>query len=317
VWSKAKLLGEDAIDALVLIAIIFSHHELIEAMQGASRRNGFSGRIERGKQLKGKAYTNFVQIIDSLGYATRREYEGVTFNLKGIFEIPGLAPLVSELLGLKLVEAGWNSANAVPTEATRLGFHRVFGVTADELRDWLSSAAQPASAGSPMLPKDEEFFQEETEGPAPKRFKFKPGHTDRDVDPLTRAASAKSKANRLHNDIQNKLYAHLRNKLGKDKVGTEVDTGSGTSIDVATQVNGQITFYEIKTGASVRASIRQALPQLLEYAYWPQDRRASELIIVSHLPITDTAERYLKFLRTEFDLPLCYKQFDLKAKKLL
>jgi hypothetical protein len=95
-----------------------------------------------------------------------------------------------------------------------------------------------------------------------------------------------------------------------------VDTGSGTSIDVATQVNGQITFYEIKTGASVRASIRQALPQLLEYAYWPQERRASELIIVSHLPVTDAADRYLKFLRAEFDLPLAYKQFDLKAKKL-
>jgi hypothetical protein len=252
VWSKVKLLGEEAIDALVLIAIIFSHHELIEAMQGASRRKGFSGRIDRGKQLQGKAYTNYVQIIDSLGYATRREYEGVTFNLKGIFEIPGLAPLVSELLGLKLVEADWDRANTVPQEATRLRFHRVFGVTATELRDWLSSAAQPASAGSPMLPKDEEFFQEETEGTGPKKFKFKPGHVDRDVDPLTRSASAKSKANRLHNDIQNKLYAHLRDKLGKDHVGTEVETGSGTSIDVATQVNGQITFYEIKTGESDR-----------------------------------------------------------------
>ncbi|MCB2074955.1 MAG: hypothetical protein H6917_04965 [Novosphingobium sp.] len=317
VWGKVKALGDNAIDALVLIAIIFSHRELIEAMQSASGRQGFSGRIERANQLDGKAYTNFVQIIDSLGYATKREYEGVTFNLKGIFEIPGLAPLVRELLEMKLVEARWDRSNSVAEEAVRLKFHRVFGVASNELKDWLNADAQPPSAGSPLLPKDEEFFQEETEGSGAKPFEFKSGHVERDVEPLTRSPSAKSRANRLHNDIQNKLYAHLKGRLGAKNVGTELDTGGGTAIDVATQVKNQITFYEIKTGSSVRASIRQALPQLLEYAFWPQDRRANELVIVSHLPITKAADRYLEFLRTEFNLPISYRQFDLKTNSLL
>lgn len=316
VWAKVIQLGDDAIDALVLVGIIFSHRALIEAMQTASQRRGFSGRIERGKQLDGKAYTNFVQIVDSLGYATRREYEGVTFNLKAMFEIPGLAPLVAELLELKLKEANWDAKNTVAEEAVALGFHRVFGVTSEELKNWLTTDVQPAAAGSALLAKDEEFFQEETEGEAAKPFQFKAGHVDRDVDPVTRSASNKSKANRLHNDIQNKLYAYLKDKVGAQNVGTEMNTGSGTAIDVATSVKGHITFYEIKTGSSVRASIRQALPQLLEYAYWPEDTRAHELVIVSHLPVTDAANRYLDFLRKRFNLPISYKQFDIKSNSL-
>jgi hypothetical protein len=203
VWAKVKGLGEDAIDALVLIGIIFSHRDLIEAMQTASQRKGFSGRILRDQQLTGKAYTNFVQIIDSLGYATRREYEGVTFNLKGMFEIPGLAPLVRELFELKLKKAQWDEKNTVSEESVALGFHRVFGITPEELTDWLTTQIEPAAAGPVLLPKDEEFFQDETEGETAKPFEFKSGHVERDVDPVTRSASTKSKANRLHNDIQN------------------------------------------------------------------------------------------------------------------
>lgn len=318
VWGKVQQLGEDAIDALVLIAIIFSHRELIGAMKNASRRQGFTGQIERDNQLAGKAYTNFVQIIDSLGYATRREHGGksVTFSLKPVFELPGLAPMARELLGLKLKEARWDEKNSVADEAVALGFHEVFGVTSIELADWLTLDVRPASAGSPLLTKDEEFFEEGTEGAPAKRFEFKAGHVDRDVEPITKSASKKSKANRLHNDIQNKLYAHLKGKLGAKNVGTEMDTGSGTAIDVATNEKGNIIFYEIKTGSSVRASIRQALPQLLEYAYWPDENRAQKLIVVSHLPITDEARRYLSLLRRKFNMPIAYQQFDLNTNSL-
>ncbi|MFO3796718.1 MAG: hypothetical protein ACK8QZ_05450, partial [Anaerolineales bacterium] len=104
---------------------------------------------------------------------------------------------------------------------------------------------------------------------------------------------------------------------GSQSVGTEVSTGNGTAIDLVTQHDDVTSFFEIKTGSSVRASIRQAIPQLLEYAYWPSDRRADRLVIVSHLPITKTAERYLEFLRQEFDLPLTYQQFDLTKNGLI
>lgn len=317
VWAKAQRLGPDAVDALVLLALIFSHRDLINAMTDASDRNGFIGRIERDKQLVGKAYTNFVRWIDQLGYATRIDYEAVTFNLKNMFRIPGFGPLVSDLIALKLTEAKWDNSNSVADEAATQNFHRVFGVKKSELREWLNSGAQPAAATPVLTPKDAEFFGEETEGSSPGVFVFRPGHQERDVEPVTIAASPKSKANRLHNDIQNKLYAHLKAVLGAKHVGTEIDTGSGTSIDLVTQLKGSTTFYEIKTGASVRASIRQALPQLLEYAFWPAHRRAVELIIVSHLPVTKAASRYVAFLRNEFGLPIAYRQFDLQTLKLI
>ena len=315
-WANAKELGPEAIDALVLTAIIFSHHELIKAMANASLRQGFSGRIERGKQLGGKEYTNFARIIDQLEFATQLDNRGVTFNLRGIFEIPGFGQLANALLELKLLAAGWDKSSTVGEEAVRLGFEKVFGAEPDEFKDWLRAGAQPASAGSTMSTKDEEFFEEETEGSSPKDFEFKAGHQDRDVEPVSRSATPKSKANRLHNDIQNKLYTYLKGQVGAKHVGTEIDTGSGTSIDAATQFGGQTTFYEIKTSASVRSSIRQAIPQLLEYAFWPSERRAHELVIVSHLPITNAAKQYIEFLRNEFNLPLSYKQFDLKTNTL-
>ncbi|WP_338244801.1 hypothetical protein [Aurantiacibacter hainanensis] len=316
VWEKAKRLGDDAIDALVLVAIIFSHHELIAAMQNASLRKGFSGRIERGVQLDGKAYTNFVQIIDSLGYATRREFSGVSFNLKPMFELPGFAPLVSELLELKLLAARWDQSNSVSAEAKRLGFHEVFGVSASEFTAWVRSQSQPTKAGSAMLPKDEEFFEGDANEADTQPFKFQAGHTDRDVDSVSRSASKKSKARQLHNDIQNNLFAYLVKKLGARNVGTEVPTGAGTSVDLVTKIGDKITFYEIKTASTVRVCIRQALPQLLEYAYWPHDCRADELIIVSHLPASKGGDRYLNQIRSKFGIPIVYKQFDRQANCL-
>ncbi len=300
VWAKVKKLGDNAIDALVLVGIIFSHHELISAMANASSRSGFGGRIERGIQLDQKAYTNFARIIDQLGYATKVDHPGVSFNLKGMFEIPGLGPLVGELLGYKLYAAQWNRTRAVADEAIAQKFHKVFGVREKEFKDWLSLDAQPAAAGTPMLPKDEEFFQAEDEGAPPEKFEFKPGHTERAVEPVSKSASAKTKANQLHNDIENRIYSYLKGKLGAANVGTEMSTGGGTTVDVATEEAGKITFYEIKTSTSVRTSIRQAIPQLLEYAFWPDAKRADALVIVSHRPMTKAAERYLKYLRERF-----------------
>jgi len=64
------------------------------------------------------------------------------------------------------------------------------------------------------------------------------------------------------------------------------------------------------------AIIRQALPQLLEYAFWPEEERADELIVVSQLPPTKAAERYVAHLRKRFGLPLTYRHFDLKTNSL-
>jgi len=317
VWTKVQALGGNAIDALVLIGIIFSHHELINAVINASDRSGYSGKIQRGNQLNFKPYTNFVRVLDQLGFATKIDHAGVTFNFRAMFEISGLGRLVAELLGLKLAAAHWDKARPIADEAVNQKFHQVFGVSTKEFKRWLQKDIQPSAAATSLLPKDEEFFQVEGEGVSASVFTFKPGHTERAVEPLEKSASAKTKVNQLHNDIQNRLYKYLCGKFGASSVGTELDTGSGTTVDVVTSVKKKITFFEIKTSNSVRASIRQAIPQLLEYAYWPEETRAEELVIVSHLPITTTAERYIAHLRDNFKIPLSYHQFDLKKNELI
>lgn len=132
-------------------------------MINATSRSGFSGRIERNKQLSAKAYTNFVQIIDQLGYATRRDHNGVSFNLRSMFEIPGLGPLAGELLGHKLTAARWDGEGTIADEAIAHNFHRVLGLTPREFKDWITTDSQPEAAGNQLLPKDEEFFQTEEE----------------------------------------------------------------------------------------------------------------------------------------------------------
>lgn len=280
-------------------------------------RGGARGRIDRGVQLSGKPYTNFARILDQLGFASDVQDTGVTFELASMFAIAGLGPQVRELLRLKFLQAQWNGRGDVSAEAVKLGLDRVFGISPSELAKWLDYGAAPTTGHSPLLSRDEDFFEHGSEWDASSSFAFRSGHKERDVDRVEISGTPRSKAYRLHNDIQNSLYAFLCVKLGAAKVGTEVPTGTGTTVDLVTRDRGAITFYEIKTASSIRTSIRQALPQLLEYAYWPPEIRAAELVIVSHLSITASAERYIELLREKYGLPLAYQQFDLEKGVLV
>lgn len=316
VWEKAKRLGHNAIDALVFVGIVFSHHELIKTMQSGSTRGRARGRVTRGQQLGGKAYTNFARVVDQLGFVSSLDESGFTFDLRSILEIAGLGALVRELLRLKLTSAGWNGAGSVEDEAVRHSFQKVFGISEREFRLWLDGKLEAESLDQFFLRKDQDFFEGQEEYDGGKDFVFKPGHVERSVEPITKKMPQRSKVVQLHNEIQNRLYLALCSELGPSKVGTEIETGNGTYIDVVTVKNSAYTFYEIKTGPSVRSNIRQAIPQLLEYSYWPREKRAKELVIVSHLSAKPEDETYLVHLRSTFGLPLSYRQFDLTAGKL-
>ena len=108
--------------------------------------------------------------------------------------------------------------------------------------------------------------------------------------------------------MQTKLYEQLVGLHGVDCVGTENESGSGTAIDLVVQTTKFRWFYEIKTADSVRICIRQAIPQLLEYAYWQRDiNRVDKLIIVGPVDLTTDGEAYLKFLRDTFNVQLHYE----------
>jgi len=115
----------------------------------------------------------------------------------------------------------------------------------------------------------------------------------------------------LHNQIQNKVFEILSNKFPNDEIGTEVPSNTG-SIDIVKKSKDNLTFYEIKATNDVKTNIRQALSQLLEYAYWNRIEGIEELIIVSPGQPTSEAIGYIEILRNKFGMPIYYQYFNVK-----
>jgi hypothetical protein len=113
-----------------------------------------------------------------------------------------------------------------------------------------------------------------------------------------------------HSEIQYKLITLLEEKYGTDNVSPE-NSSYRNRIDVVVKHNSEYFFYEIKTANSARSCIRQAIGQLLEYAYWPGEKKASRIIIVGEHPLREDGNNYLEFLNTQFSLPIKYMQVAL------
>jgi hypothetical protein len=119
-----------------------------------------------------------------------------------------------------------------------------------------------------------------------------------------------------HKRIVDGLYKKLCGIHGKTKVGCELPTGFGTRIDIAVDSKDGLIIYEIKTYNSLRENVREAIGQILEYCYWPDRDLAKELIIVSHLEVTDEVKVYLASLRKKYKLPIYYQSYEIETSKL-
>lgn len=120
----------------------------------------------------------------------------------------------------------------------------------------------------------------------------------------------------VHQAICKGLVSHFKNQ-GLEIVRTEYPSGyNNTRIDIVVNHKQEITFYEIKTYPSLRACIREALGQLMEYFYYPGQCNAKSMVIVSNLPIDGNDRRYLTYLREQLKLPVYYQNFDLETSQL-
>ncbi len=313
-WNEARIKGSETINALVLSSIILSHHQLIDALEKSADKNRFAGTVKRGYVLDGKSFTNFAHTVEELGYSTEHSPDHVCYDFHKLFQIPELHILFEKLLRLKLVTAGWDQSNSIVGESTRLGLHKVFSLSAKEFGTWLVTGSLNPEDQAPDEIEDSEFFSEADDDRPTGNFEFKPGHNAKKTGVIVTGTTTEPKtATLLHNEIQNQMYEDLVARYGKACVGTEVPTGDGTAIDIVVKTDRFCWFYEIKTGSSVRVCIRQAIPQLLEYAYWQgDDSRADKLIIVSLKKLTPQAAAYLDFLRQKFKLNIHYEQFRIK-----
>ncbi|MCL2601264.1 MAG: hypothetical protein FWD91_00465 [Treponema sp.] len=113
-----------------------------------------------------------------------------------------------------------------------------------------------------------------------------------------------------HTKIQEKLVTELYKEYGKNNVSLEHPI-YGYSVDVVVNNNGQLIFYEIKTAQTARDCIRQALGQILDYAYWPGQKNAEKLVIVGENQIDGKTQKYLDYLNNIFGNTLIYLQIKL------
>ena len=107
-----------------------------------------------------------------------------------------------------------------------------------------------------------------------------------------------------HRRMQAILLKQLQAEYGRDHVRIEVD-----GIDALVETDAESIIYEIKSDLSPKSVIRQALGQLLEYAYHPPRVYGMpvRLVIVGRSELGHEAAAYLDHLTTAFGLPLEYR----------
>jgi len=149
-----------------------------------------------------------------------------------------------------------------------------------------------------------------------KEFTFVAGHRERKGAATFTYEGHSAEIDLVQNRMQGAICRCLSNTYGETNVGTEVGT-YGSQIDIAVRDgDGRFIFYEIKTSYSLRLCIREALGQLLEYAYYPGTVNAKKLVVVSDKAITLEAEQYLDTLRKRFGLPIHYQRYDPEKEAL-
>ncbi len=115
-----------------------------------------------------------------------------------------------------------------------------------------------------------------------------------------------------HNGMQKALYHRLVSQYGYDYVRCESPSG-GTRVDVVVRQENEYWFYEIKTAQSPRACLREAIGQLLEYAFWPGAPHVTRLIVVGEAAIDNNGAEYLHRLKERFSLPLEYEAISIQG----
>ena len=108
-----------------------------------------------------------------------------------------------------------------------------------------------------------------------------------------------------HVELQNKLYRRLCSKYGKTNVQYEK-----SNVDLSIDMNGDVTYIEVKIDINARRCVRSAIGQLLEYAHYPNMVKANKLLVVGDAKPNDEDMNYFAFIRQRYGLPLYYGFWD-------
>jgi len=142
----------------------------------------------------------------------------------------------------------------------------------------------------------------------PVKVEFRPGFKPKASTALLTQVRKQVRLFLRHNELQKILYRQLASRFGAENVRAEFSTILKKSVDVVVRRGKTHWFYEIKTADSARACIRQALGQILEYAFCPEGLPVSRLIVVGEPEIDKESEIYLQVLNKRFSLPIEYQR---------
>lgn len=108
-----------------------------------------------------------------------------------------------------------------------------------------------------------------------------------------------------HVILQNQIYRFLCSSYGKQNVFYEQN-----AVDLRLVLGDEVIFYELKILPSAKKCIREALGQLLEYCHYGEPAKATKLIIIGDGAPQDHDINYLNEIRTRYQMPLYYQQWD-------
>jgi hypothetical protein len=146
-WDEIRNYSKRAIDALVFISILFSHHTFITVF-AKSRTAEMRGVLHR-EDLGDKAYTNVVYSMQILGLcAYIPGADAIDYNLTPLFKELSIGPLVKRILTRKLTRTCWKEpgpndpfTRTFYEQCFYFGFHHTLGISERQFHDWLEGQA--------------------------------------------------------------------------------------------------------------------------------------------------------------------------------
>ena len=142
VWDEVRPLGDNAIEALVFISIIYSHHIFIEAFSN-SKLSEMRGRLKRDK-LGNKNYTNLIYPMSQLGLCPLKRGANETYYDVSPLFLLEIGPLVKKVISFKLEKTGWETpalddyfSRDFYEQCAYYGFHDVLGISMEQFKQWL------------------------------------------------------------------------------------------------------------------------------------------------------------------------------------
>ena len=104
--------------------------------------------------------------------------------------------------------------------------------------------------------------------------------------------------------MENEVREILERRFGRRAVQAQKDY-----VDLRVINGSKSILIELKSSSDARTAIRQAIGQLLDYAFFKDGASRSELIVVGQGHLSSKAARFLAVLRRRFRIPLQYRRY--------